>query len=173
MGANGTPPSLLLSAFCLAVCSIAAFVTLAPTCPALVIDAGSGKIEVPMLEDYTSFISNRKKALGALPTVSDWDPWLQTYPIAVIATVGGAPILLLLASLITGTDRTDERFVVAAATVIWAGNLAAGVYYLMLLSYSNQNTTTTCNVVPGMCTGPLLIGSAFASQIVLLLNRWW
>lgn len=147
--------------------------TLAPTCPALVIDVGSETIDVAMLKDYTSFISDRKNSLGPLPTVSDWDPWLQTYPIAVIATVAFAPVLLVLASLMASFGTSGEAFITAAATVIWAGNLAAGVYYLMLLSYSNQNTTTTCNVVPGLCTGPLLIGSAFLSQIVLLLSRWW
>lgn len=143
--------------------------TLAPTCPALVIDAGSGKIEVPMLKDYASFIQDMRKRTGSVPTVRDWDPWLQTYPFAIIASVGLPPVFLAFASLLQGV-RDD--FVTAAAVVLWAGNLAAGVYYLTLLSYSNQNTLTSCNVVPGLCAGPLLIGSAFAAQLVLLFSRY-
>lgn len=165
----GTARGLRKWALGLAVCGILAFVTLAPTCPALVIDAGSGKIEVPMLQDYSSFIEDMRERTGSVPTVSDWDPWLQTYPIAVIAAVGLAPVLLVLASLVSAVK---DQFVTAAAVVLWAGNLAAGVYYLTLLSYSNQNTVTSCNVVPGICTGPLLIGSAFASQLVLLFGGY-
>jgi hypothetical protein len=86
----------------------------------------------------------------------------------VIASVGVSPFLLAFASIM---DEAREQFIAAVSVVLWAGNIAAGVYYLHLLSYSNQNTVTTCNVVPGLCAGPLLIASAFSAQVALLFSR--
>jgi hypothetical protein len=168
MGTHSKPKALRLWALGLAVCGILAFVTLAPTCPALEIDTGRDTISVPLRTSFVSFMANMKNRAGAVPTVTDWDPWLQAYPVAVIASVGVAPVMLLLASLVSDVQ---PQFVSAAAVILWAGNLAAGVYYLTLLSYSGQNTTSSCNVVPGLCAGPLLIGSAFLSQVVLLFSR--
>ena len=112
-------------------------------------------------------MDDMRKRTGAIPTVSDWDPWLQAYPVAVIASVWAAPVALIFASLVS--DARDQ-FIAAATVILWAGNLAAGVYYLQLLSYSNQNTVTACNVVPGV-SASLLIAGAFVSQLVLLFSR--
>jgi hypothetical protein len=142
-------------------------VTLAPTIPALVIETSSGKIDVPMTTSYPAFMEEMRKRTGAIPTVSNFDPWLQAYPVAVIASVWAAPAALIFASLAT---EARDQFIAAATVIVWAGNLAAGVYYLQLLSYSNQNTITTSNVVPGMSAG-FLIAGAFISQLVLLFSR--
>lgn len=173
MGESDKRKGLQLLALGLAVCSIAAFSTFAPTCPALVIDTGRHTIDVGLSKDYVSFMQEQKNRLGPLPTVSDWSPWLQLYPIAVMATVTFPVIILLLSSvLVRGTD-TGRLAIAACATLVWAGSLAAAVYYLRLVSYSNQNSTTTCNVEAGYCASTVLLGSAFTAQLVLLLYNSW
>ena len=167
MGKHDTPRDLLKLALGLVAGGIVASVTLAPTIPALVIKTGSGEIDVPLTTSYPAFMEDMRKRTGAIPTVSDWDPWLEAYPVAVIASVWAAPVALVFASLVS--DARDQ-FIAAATVILWAGNLAAGVYYLQILSYSNKNTVTSGNVVAGVSPN-LLVAGAFISQLVLVFGR--
>jgi uncharacterized membrane protein len=159
-----TVPGLL--AFGLLVAGIPAWITLDKQCPALtVVPVSGGSIDVPMLTGYSAFIADNVKSTGGNPTfaISDWEPWLQAYPIGALAAIGLVPVFVLVS--IIGARTTA---LTAAAVLASAGVVASVVYALRLQGYANQNTLTDSKVNVGRCAAPTLFAGALLTQLALL-----
>lgn len=157
----------VLLAGVLLICGIPTWISLAPTCPALVIKPDpTTRLEVSSLTNYNDFIQDQISTTGTMPAVTDWEPWLEMYTIIGVATAGAVPFLVALSAIKVFENVAS----VAAAVVAWAGVLSGLLFLLRATSYSFQNTTTSADVDIAWCCIPGILLGTTVVQLGLLLG---
>lgn len=160
--------TLGLLAVGLLVAGIPAWLTLDDKCPALtIVPSSGGSIDVPMLTGYSAFITEHVISTGGSFVVSDWEPFLQAYPIGALGAIGLVPVFVLVSAAIEAARTTT---LTAASVLSAAGVIASIVYALRLQGFANQNTLTATEVNVGRCAAPTLFAGALLTQLALLVG---